>query len=45
MVSLGGAIGSALVGLVAPIVLPAYFELAFGLVACADLDNSDYAKH
>jgi SAM-dependent methyltransferase len=37
MVSLGGAIGSALVGLVAPIVLPAYFELAFGLVACAAL--------
>jgi hypothetical protein len=37
MVSLGGAIGSALVGLVAPIVLPAYFELGFGLVACAAL--------
>jgi SAM-dependent methyltransferase len=37
MVSLGGAIGSALVGLVAPLVLPAYFELAFGLVACAAL--------
>src|SRR5215470_8930281 len=37
MVSLGGAVGSALVGLVAPIVLPAYFELAFGLVACAAL--------
>jgi SAM-dependent methyltransferase len=37
MVALGGAIGSALVGLVAPIVLPAYFELAFGLVACAAL--------
>jgi SAM-dependent methyltransferase len=37
MVSLGGAIGSALVGLVAPLVLPAYFELAFGLVACAGL--------
>src|SRR5208283_159986 len=29
MVSLGGAIGSALVGLVAPLVLPAHFELAF----------------
>ena len=28
MVSLGGAVGSALVGLVAPLVLPAYFELA-----------------
>ncbi len=37
MVALGGAIGSALVGLVAPLVLPAYFELAFGLVACAAL--------
>jgi SAM-dependent methyltransferase len=37
MVALGGAIGSALVGLVAPIVLPAYFELAFGLVICAAL--------
>jgi SAM-dependent methyltransferase len=37
MISAGGAIGSALVGLVAPIVLPAYFELAFGLVACAAL--------
>jgi SAM-dependent methyltransferase len=37
MVSLGGAIGSALVGIVAPLVLPAYFELALGLVACAAL--------
>ena len=37
MVALGGAIGSALVGIVAPLVLPAYFELAFGLVACAAL--------
>lgn len=37
MVSLGGAIGSVLVGLVAPLVLPAYFELACGLVACAAL--------
>jgi SAM-dependent methyltransferase len=37
MVSLGGAIGSALVGLVAPLILPAYFELAFGLVVCAAL--------
>jgi SAM-dependent methyltransferase len=37
MVSLGGALGSALVGIVAPLVLPAYFELAFGLVACAAL--------
>ncbi|HTP47179.1 MAG TPA: fused MFS/spermidine synthase [Casimicrobiaceae bacterium] len=37
MVALGGAIGSVLVGLLAPIVLPAYFELGFGLVACAAL--------
>ncbi len=37
MVSAGGAVGSALVGLVAPLVLPAYFELGFGLAACAAL--------
>jgi SAM-dependent methyltransferase len=37
MVSLGGAVGSVLVGLVAPLVLPAYFELGFGLVVCAAL--------
>ena len=37
MVSLGGAVGSVLVGLLAPIILPAYFELAFGLIACAAL--------
>ena len=37
MISLGGALGSALVGLVAPLVLPAYFELAFGLVVTASL--------
>ena len=35
MISLGGALGSALVGIVAPLVLPAYFELAFGLVVTA----------
>jgi SAM-dependent methyltransferase len=35
MISLGGALGSAVVGIVAPLALPAYFELAFGLVACA----------
>jgi SAM-dependent methyltransferase len=35
MISLGGALGSALVGLVAPLVLPAYFELAGGLVIAA----------
>ena len=35
MVSLGGAAGSALVGIVAPLVLPADFELAGGLVVAA----------
>ena len=34
MLSLGGAIGGLLVGLVAPYVLTGYFELAIGLVAC-----------
>jgi SAM-dependent methyltransferase len=37
MVSLGGAVGSVLVGIVAPLVLPAYFELALGLIVCAAL--------
>jgi SAM-dependent methyltransferase len=37
MISLGGAGGSVLVGIVAPMVLPAHFELAGGLVACAAL--------
>lgn len=37
MVSLGGAAGSALVGIVAPLVLPADFELAGGLVIAAML--------
>jgi SAM-dependent methyltransferase len=35
MISLGGALGSALVGIAAPLVLPAYFELAGGLVVTA----------
>ena len=35
MISLGGALGSALVGIIAPLVLPAYFELAGGLVVAA----------
>jgi SAM-dependent methyltransferase len=35
MVSLGGAGGSVLVGIVAPLVLPANFELIGGLVLCA----------
>ncbi len=37
MVSLGGAIGAVLVGIVGPLVLPAYFELAFGLIALSAL--------
>ena len=34
MLSLGGAIGGLLVGLIAPYVLPGHFEIAIGLVAC-----------
>ncbi len=34
MLSLGGAIGGALVGLVAPHVLPTFYELGIGLVLC-----------
>jgi SAM-dependent methyltransferase len=37
MLSLGGAVGAVLVGIVAPLVLPAHFELALGLVAGAFL--------
>jgi SAM-dependent methyltransferase len=37
MVSLGGATGAALVGIVAPLVLPARFELALGLIGAAAL--------
>jgi hypothetical protein len=35
MISLGGAIGAVLVGIVAPLVLPSYFELAAGIALCA----------
>jgi hypothetical protein len=35
MISLGGALGSVAVGIVAPLVLPAYFELAAGILLCA----------
>lgn len=35
MLSLGGAIGGVSVGLIAPHVLPAYYELGVGLVLCA----------
>jgi SAM-dependent methyltransferase len=34
MISLGGAVGASLVGIVAPLVLPADFELAGALVLC-----------
>jgi MFS family permease len=37
MVSLGGAVGAALVGIVAPLVLKAHFELGLGLIAAACL--------
>ncbi len=37
LVALGGSLGSALVGIVAPLLLPASFDLAFGLAACAAL--------
>ena len=35
MISLGGAAGAVLVGIVAPLVLPAYFELGGALALCA----------
>ena len=35
MISVGGAAGAVLVGLIAPLVLPAYFELGGGIVLCA----------
>ncbi len=37
MLSVGGALGGLLVGLAAPRLLPAYFELSFALMACAIL--------
>ena len=37
MISLGGAAGAALVGIAAPLVLPAHFELPLGLIAAAAL--------
>jgi len=36
-ISLGGALGAVAVGIVAPLVLPAYFELGAALVLCAAL--------
>jgi SAM-dependent methyltransferase len=35
MISLGGAVGAVLVGIIAPLVLPAHFELALGLVGAS----------
>jgi hypothetical protein len=35
MISIGGAVGAVLVGIVAPLVLPGYFELAAGLALVA----------
>ena len=35
MISVGGAVGAVLVGMIAPLVLPAYFELEGGLVVAA----------
>ena len=35
MISLGGALGAVLVGIVAPLVLPAHFELPAGSILCA----------
>ncbi len=37
MISIGGALGAALVGIVAPLTLPAYYELEFSLIAVAIL--------
>lgn len=37
MISLGGALGALLVGIVAPLTLPAYYELGFALYAVAAL--------
>jgi len=49
--SAGGALGGLLVGLVAPVALPGYFELSIALVACAllmlataDLGSRRYAR-
>jgi hypothetical protein len=35
MISVGGALGATLVGIIAPLTLPAYFELEFAMVAVA----------
>jgi hypothetical protein len=45
MVSLGGALGGVIVGLIAPRVLPAYYELGIGLVITALLAISILKSH
>ncbi|MEC5385748.1 spermidine synthase [Uliginosibacterium sp. H3] len=45
MVSLGGALGGIVVGLIAPRVLPAYYELGIGLVITALLAVSILRRH
>ncbi len=35
MISVGGALGATLVGIIAPLTLPAYFELEFAMIAVA----------
>ncbi len=42
MISVGGALGAVLVGLIAPIMLPAYFELEIALVLLAALATGLY---
>nr|MBA2690748.1 fused MFS/spermidine synthase [Burkholderiales bacterium] len=44
MISLGGAVGALLVGVIAPHALPGYFELGFGLTAVALLLTSQLRR-
>ncbi len=45
MLSLGGALGGIAVGLVAPVLLPAYYELGMGLVMLALLGGVVWRRH
>ena len=45
MLSLGGALGGVAVGLVAPVLLPAYYELGLGLVMLALLGLAVWRRH
>jgi hypothetical protein len=45
MLSLGGALGGIAVGLVAPVLLPAYYELGMGLVMLALLGLMVWRRH